>query len=87
MRAVLEIVRQDVLVDAALSPPRGLVVDDDIDVRQSPRRGLRMRCFDFPAGTNVVDVFIGDLRRKFESTGTSNLLYTVGGVSFPLQAR
>jgi DNA-binding response OmpR family regulator len=63
------------------------VVDGDLDVRESLRRGLLMRCLDFAADTNVVDVLIGYLRSKLESARTPNLLRTVGGIGFPLRAR
>jgi two-component system response regulator PrrA len=41
--------------------------------------------YDFVADTNVVDVFIGYLRRKFESGGSPRLLHTVRGVGFVLR--
>jgi hypothetical protein len=76
-------------VDGALSSPRELVVDDDVDVRESLERGLRLRCFDFAAETNVADVFIGHLRHQLESTDAPNLLLlpTVPGVGLPSGAR
>lgn len=46
-----------------------------------------MRCLGFAADANVVDVLVGYLRSKLESTGTPNLLHTVGGIGFPLRAR
>ena len=42
--------------------------------------------YDFAADTNVVDVFIGYLRRKLEAGGAPRLLHTVRGVGFVLQA-
>ena len=42
--------------------------------------------YDFVADTNVVDVFVGYLRRKFEADGTPRLLHTVRGVGFVLRA-
>ncbi len=41
--------------------------------------------YDFVADTNVVDVFVGYLRRKFESDGTPRLVHTVRGVGFVLR--
>lgn len=43
--------------------------------------------YDFPADTNVVDVFVGYLRRKLEADGTARILHTVRGVGFVLRAR
>ncbi|HLS77012.1 MAG TPA: response regulator transcription factor [Nocardia sp.] len=42
--------------------------------------------YDFAADTNVVDVFVGYLRRKLEADGTPRLLHTVRGVGFVLRA-
>ncbi|WP_433757397.1 response regulator transcription factor [Nocardia sp. CA-135398] len=42
--------------------------------------------YDFAADTNVVDVFVGYLRRKLEVEGTPRLLHTVRGVGFVLRA-
>lgn len=41
--------------------------------------------YDFVADTNVVDVFVGYLRRKFEAGGSARLLHTVRGVGFVLR--
>lgn len=41
--------------------------------------------YDFVADTNVVDVFVGYLRRKFEVGGAPRLLHTVRGVGFVLR--
>ncbi|PBC46672.1 DNA-binding response regulator [Rhodococcus sp. ACS1] len=41
--------------------------------------------YDFVADTNVVDVFVGYLRRKFEVGGQPRLLHTVRGVGFVLR--
>ncbi|MGX9670478.1 response regulator transcription factor [Mycobacterium sp. HM-7] len=41
--------------------------------------------YDFAADTNVVDVFIGYLRRKLEANGAPRLLHTVRGVGFVLR--
>jgi two-component system response regulator PrrA len=41
--------------------------------------------YDFAADTNVVDVFIGYLRRKLEAGGGPRLLHTVRGVGFVLR--
>ncbi|MGC0362589.1 two-component system response regulator PrrA [Rhodococcus sp. 27YEA15] len=41
--------------------------------------------YDFVADTNVVDVFVGYLRRKFEAGGHPRLLHTVRGVGFVLR--
>ncbi|WP_187686536.1 response regulator transcription factor [Nocardia wallacei] len=42
--------------------------------------------YDFAADTNVVDVFVGYLRRKLETGGTPRLLHTIRGVGFVLRA-
>lgn len=42
--------------------------------------------YDFAADTNVVDVFIGYLRRKFEVDGHPRVLHTIRGVGFVLRA-
>lgn len=41
--------------------------------------------YDFVADTNVVDVFVGYLRRKFEADGQPRILHTVRGVGFVLR--
>jgi two-component system, OmpR family, response regulator PrrA len=41
--------------------------------------------YDFAADTNVVDVFVGYLRRKLEVGDTSRLLHTIRGVGFVLR--
>ena len=41
--------------------------------------------YDFVADTNVIDVFVGYLRRKFEADGTPRLVHTVRGVGFVLR--
>ncbi|NIL81567.1 response regulator [Rhodococcoides kroppenstedtii] len=41
--------------------------------------------YDFVADTNVVDVFVGYLRRKMEADGTPRVLHTVRGVGFVLR--
>ncbi|MEY2582796.1 MAG: two-component system, OmpR family, response regulator PrrA [Ilumatobacteraceae bacterium] len=41
--------------------------------------------YDFDVDTNVVDVFVGYLRRKLESAGSPTLLETVRGVGFVLR--
>jgi len=41
--------------------------------------------YDFVADTNVVDVFVGYLRRKFEVEGRPRILHTVRGVGFVLR--
>ncbi|MGL4307229.1 MAG: winged helix-turn-helix domain-containing protein, partial [Mycobacteriaceae bacterium] len=43
--------------------------------------------YDFVADTNVVDVFIGYLRRKLEASGAPRLLHTVRGVGFVLRVQ
>ena len=43
--------------------------------------------YDFAADTNVVDVFIGYLRRKLEAGGATRLLHTVRGVGFVLRTQ
>ncbi|MFI1914853.1 response regulator transcription factor [Nocardia sp. NPDC020380] len=42
--------------------------------------------YDFAADTNVVDVFVGYLRRKLEIDDTPRLLHTIRGVGFVLRA-
>ncbi|MEU4341423.1 response regulator transcription factor [Nocardia sp. NPDC023852] len=42
--------------------------------------------YDFAADTNVIDVFVGYLRRKLEVDGTPRLLHTIRGVGFVLRA-
>jgi DNA-binding response OmpR family regulator len=42
--------------------------------------------YDFEVDTNVVDVFVGYLRRKLESAGEPRLIQTVRGVGFVLRA-
>jgi DNA-binding response OmpR family regulator len=41
--------------------------------------------YDFDPGTNVVDVFVGYLRRKLEAGGEARVLHTVRGVGFVLR--
>jgi two-component system response regulator PrrA len=41
--------------------------------------------YDFAVDTNVVDVFVGYLRRKLEADGTPRLVHTVRGVGFVLR--
>jgi two-component system response regulator PrrA len=41
--------------------------------------------YDFAVDTNVVDVFIGYLRRKLEADGTPRMVHTVRGVGFVLR--
>ncbi|WP_072687167.1 response regulator transcription factor [Rhodococcus marinonascens] len=41
--------------------------------------------YDFVADTNVVDVFVGYLRRKFEGGNQPRILHTVRGVGFVLR--
>jgi two-component system response regulator PrrA len=43
--------------------------------------------YDFEVGTNVVDVFVGYLRRKLDAAGAPGLIETVRGVGFVLRAR
>ncbi|MFD0926428.1 response regulator transcription factor [Williamsia deligens] len=43
--------------------------------------------YDFAADTNVVDVFIGYLRRKLEAQGQPRVVQTVRGVGFVLRSR
>ena len=40
--------------------------------------------YDFEVNTNVVDVFIGYLRKKMESNGRPRMINTVRGVGFIL---
>ncbi|UGT53270.1 response regulator transcription factor [Nocardia asteroides] len=41
--------------------------------------------YDFVADTNVVDVFVGYLRRKLETDDTPRILHTIRGVGFVLR--
>ena len=41
--------------------------------------------YDFDVDTNVVDVFVGYLRRKLESEGSPRVIHTVRGVGFVLR--
>lgn len=41
--------------------------------------------YDFAADTNVVDVFVGYLRRKLEAGGHPRLIHTIRGVGFVLR--
>ncbi|MGV9745907.1 response regulator transcription factor [Rhodococcus zopfii] len=41
--------------------------------------------YDFDSDTNVVDVFVGYLRRKLESGGAPRLVHTVRGVGFVMR--
>jgi two-component system response regulator PrrA len=41
--------------------------------------------YDFDVDTNVVDVFVGYLRRKLETAGAAKLIDTVRGVGFVLR--
>ncbi len=41
--------------------------------------------YDFDTDTNVVDVFVGYLRRKLEASGTPRMIQTVRGVGFVLR--
>ncbi|MGL5810971.1 MAG: response regulator transcription factor [Nocardioides sp.] len=43
--------------------------------------------YDFDVDTNVVDVFIGYLRRKLDSAGSPGLIVTVRGIGFQLRDR
>ncbi|WNV77461.1 response regulator transcription factor [Geodermatophilus sp. DSM 44513] len=42
--------------------------------------------YDFAVDTNVVDVFVSQLRRKLEAGGTPRLVHTVRGIGFRLEA-
>jgi two-component system response regulator PrrA len=42
--------------------------------------------YDFEVDTNVVDVFVGYLRRKFEAAGGDRMIETVRGVGYVLRA-
>jgi two-component system, OmpR family, response regulator PrrA len=41
--------------------------------------------YDFDVDTNVVDVFVGYLRRKLDAAGAKNLIETVRGIGFVLR--
>jgi two-component system response regulator PrrA len=41
--------------------------------------------YDFEVNTNVVDVFVGYLRRKLEAAGEPRIIHTVRGVGFVLR--
>lgn len=43
--------------------------------------------YDFAVDTNVVDVFVSQLRRKLEADGVPRLVHTVRGIGFTLEAR
>jgi two-component system response regulator PrrA len=43
--------------------------------------------YDFEVDTNVVDVFVGYLRRKLQAAGHGGLIQTVRGVGFVLRVR
>ena len=43
--------------------------------------------YDFAVDTNVVDVFVSQLRRKLEAGGAPRLVHTVRGIGFSLEAR
>jgi two-component system, OmpR family, response regulator PrrA len=43
--------------------------------------------YDFDVETNVVDVFVGYLRRKLAAAGAPDLIKTVRGVGFVLRVR
>jgi two-component system, OmpR family, response regulator PrrA len=43
--------------------------------------------YDFAVDTNVVDVFVSQLRRKLEADGAPRLVHTVRGVGFTLEDR
>jgi two-component system response regulator PrrA len=43
--------------------------------------------YDFAVDTNVVDVFVSQLRRKLEAGGTARLVHTVRGIGFTLEPR
>jgi DNA-binding response OmpR family regulator len=74
-------------VDGASSSPRELVVEGEIDIRESQERGIQLQCGDFATDTSIVDVFIGYPRRKLEFTGSLEMLATVCGVGFAQGAR
>ena len=42
--------------------------------------------YDFAVDTNVVDVFVSQLRRKLEAGGAPRLVHTVRGIGFSLEA-
>ena len=70
--------REFELVEAFVRPP-GMVLS----------RGQLLEIvwgYDFEVDTNVVDVFVGYLRRKLESGGEPRLIQTVRGVGFVLRA-
>jgi two-component system response regulator PrrA len=43
--------------------------------------------YDFAVDTNVVDVFVSQLRRKLEAGGAPRLVHTVRGIGFTLEDR
>jgi two-component system response regulator PrrA len=43
--------------------------------------------YDFAVDTNVVDVFVSQVRRKLEADGTPRLVHTVRGIGFTLEQR
>jgi DNA-binding response OmpR family regulator len=50
-----------------------------------PRLHEEVWGYDFDPGTNVVDVFVGYLRRKLEAAGEPRVLHTVRGAGFVLR--
>ncbi len=41
--------------------------------------------YDFDPGTNVVEVYVGYLRRKTEAEGEQRLIHTVRGIGYVLK--
>ncbi len=76
--ARLELSRRefDLLVVLAMNP--GIVLS-------RVRLLERVWGYDFDVDTNVVDVFVGYLRRKLERAGTARMIETVRGVGFVLK--
>jgi two-component system, OmpR family, response regulator PrrA len=63
------------------------VLGENRDVVLSRERLLELVWgYDFDVDTNVVDVFVGYLRRKLEGDGAPRLIHTVRGVGFVLRA-
>lgn len=73
----LELTNREWTLLAVLARNRGIVLNRD--------RLLELVWgYDFVADTNVVDVFVGYLRRKLEAGGESRILHTRRGVGFVL---
>ena len=75
---VIELTRREFELLEELARHRGIVLS---------RKQLLERVwgYDFEVDGNVVDVFVGYLRRKLEAAGESRIVHTVRGVGFVLR--